>query len=166
MGIENAIQSKTEEIQDLDIKKRQQFIIDIIVGQFERAQMYTNTIIAGSYAAFFTSWAGIQSDLPQFERVFSLMLMLVSLLVFLGWEIFKMIKRAFLVREQIGVAKSLPQDFEMLLPEIVKKETNYNLLNETVWPGVLILTIVPAIFSAVIFFAGCFKVLFFNSPGF
>lgn len=161
MGIENAIQSKAEEIQNLDIEKRQQFIIGIIVGQFERAQMYTNTIIAGSYAAFFTSWAGIQNDLPQFERFFSLMLMMVSLIVFLSWEIFKMVKRGFLVKEQIEVAKALPLDFEKLLPEVARKENNYNLLNETIWPGVLVLTIVPAIISAITFLSGCIRVLFF-----
>jgi len=122
MKIADEIKQRQAEIEPLDIEKRQQFMISIIAGQYDRAMLYVTTIIAGSYAAFFTAWSGVQGDLPQFERFFSLILMLLSLMVFLGWEIFKMIKRAYLVQDEIEVAQALHHDFMRLLPEVQEKE--------------------------------------------
>jgi|GEM_PF-5145924 len=161
MGIKKAIESSIKEAAALDIQKRKAFMQDLIVTHYQTSQTYITIVIGGSYAAFFTSWAGIQSSLPESERFFSIILMLMSLIFFLGWEIFKMIKTSFLMKEQVAVIQAdSAADFEGLIQKLIKKENAFILLNTKVWPGILVLTIIPAILGIGIFFVGTFKALF------
>ena len=55
------------------------------------ATNYTNLILVAGYAGFFGFWSTIVSRLPQWVYAISGLLALVSLLVFVSWEITKMV---------------------------------------------------------------------------
>jgi len=58
-----------------------------ITTLFERASHYNTVIIAGAYVAFFTVWSGLSkyADKPLYSQ--AALLVLVSLLVFVVWEV-------------------------------------------------------------------------------
>jgi hypothetical protein len=58
------------------------------------AMSYTNLIIVAGYAGFFTFWATLAKELPHWLYSLTGFLIMVSLLTFIGWEIFKMIWNA------------------------------------------------------------------------
>lgn len=55
------------------------------------ATNYTNLILVAGYAGFFGFWSTIVSRLPQWVYAISGLLALVSLLLFVSWEITKMV---------------------------------------------------------------------------
>ena len=55
------------------------------------ATAYTNLVLVAGYAGFFTFWATLSSKLPPWLYVVTGLLIIVSLLAFIGWEVTKMV---------------------------------------------------------------------------
>ncbi|KRA33799.1 hypothetical protein ASD68_12680 [Rhodanobacter sp. Root627] len=55
------------------------------------ASAYTNLVMVAGYAGFFTFWATLSDKLPPWLYAVTGLLIIVSLLLFIGWEITKMI---------------------------------------------------------------------------
>lgn len=54
MSIKQVIEDSAKQALELDIQKRKQFIQDLVISHYQKAQAYANVTIAGSYAIFFT----------------------------------------------------------------------------------------------------------------
>jgi hypothetical protein len=52
---------------------------------------YTNLVLVAGYAGFFTFWATLSNTLPQWLYLLTGLLIISSLLAFIGWEVIKMI---------------------------------------------------------------------------
>jgi ferric-dicitrate binding protein FerR (iron transport regulator) len=76
---------------DVQYDKQVQAALEITSRMQSGHAAYTNLVIAAGYAAYFTLWSTLKSDLPN--RLYSLsgLMITLSLLIFMSWEITKMI---------------------------------------------------------------------------
>lgn len=106
------LQAEMEEIkrfqrvceQDKDIATRMQLAEKMMT----HATNYTNLMLVAGYAGFFGFWSSIVTRLPQWVYAVSGLLALVSLLLFISWEITKMVssyRRLNITNEMIKKAK-------------------------------------------------------------
>lgn len=87
--------------------------IRVVTAAYDRGTAYTNLIVLAGYAGFFALWQMAQQHLSKSEQLWSALLMLISILAFVLFEIVKMIhvqrltiKKA--VALQSGAAKNDP----------------------------------------------------------
>ncbi|HDV5280191.1 TPA: hypothetical protein RI749_003017, partial [Vibrio cholerae] len=64
---------------------------EVVAHVYGKANSYSNVIIAAGYVGFFTLWSSLKSDLPQWAILSSGALILISLMTFIGFELYKMI---------------------------------------------------------------------------
>jgi len=81
---------------DLDKLKRKVLVDDFAEAQikvnsglYEKANTYTNLLMAGGYAGFFGIWALAKPYLDKTSALLAALLMSLSLTVFIGFEIYK-----------------------------------------------------------------------------
>ncbi|MEZ9418808.1 hypothetical protein AB4347_13820 [Vibrio breoganii] len=120
-------------------------IKEVVSHAYGKANSYSNVIIAAGYVGFFTLWSSIKKDLPDWAVLSSGALILLSLMVFIGFELYKMISSALQMRKITSRLQSPTVD---TLMEIQSIEQQVNLHNARVW----IFTIVPTVVSG--FLAG------------
>ena len=71
---------------------------------FDKASAYTKLILGLGYGGFFTAWAGGKANLRPLELMSSALLMLLSLVLFIGFEIYESF---FLSSQNVALAKAL-----------------------------------------------------------
>ena len=64
---------------------------EIIAYSIEKSHTYTRGVVFGGYAAFFATWAFTKSLLENWEVLLSVLSMIMSVVVFVLYEVFKMI---------------------------------------------------------------------------
>jgi hypothetical protein len=72
-------------------EKQVQAALELMGRMHNNHVSYTNLIVVAGYAGFFTFWSTIKSDLPKWLYALSGLLIIVSLLCFIAWEVTKMI---------------------------------------------------------------------------
>lgn len=70
---------------------KQQFGLEVMGVMYDKGNSYTNLVMAAGYAAYFAMWENTKSLLPDNLLRLSGALMLISLTVFIGWEVLKML---------------------------------------------------------------------------
>lgn len=87
---------------------------ELLADTFSQARAYTNVLLAAGYAGFFGIWAFVRSYLTPGEVLWSALLAMVSLAMFVAWEVFGMYMRS---RTLIAIAKAVaePERFEELM---------------------------------------------------
>lgn len=83
----------------VEYEKQLQAVLDLTGRLQTNAVAYTNLVIVAGYAAFFTFWGNLENNLPQWLHALSGLFILLSLLLFLAWEVTKMIWSAFHLRQ-------------------------------------------------------------------
>ncbi len=63
----------------------------INAAQYDQAARYTSVIIVAGYAAFFAMWSSVKDDLSRVCVLWAGVLMMVSIVLFVGFEVSKMI---------------------------------------------------------------------------
>src|SRR5258708_28488103 len=63
--------------------------IRIIAGAYEKANAYTNLIIVAGYAGLFAVWQFTKDNLSRKQTLISALLIIVSLAIFVIFEIYK-----------------------------------------------------------------------------
>jgi len=76
---------------NVEYEKQVQTALEIMTRLQASNTSYTNLILAAGYAAFFTFWSSLKSDMPIKLYAISGLLIVLSLLLFIVWEIVKMI---------------------------------------------------------------------------
>jgi hypothetical protein len=87
---------------------------------FDRASAYTKLILGLGYGGFFAAWSGAKPNLRPLELMSSALLMLVSLLLFIGFEIYE---AYFLSSRSIALAKGISSQHSDLGGAIAKLKT-------------------------------------------
>lgn len=87
-------------------KEQIEFAKKLITASYTSAQAYTNTIIIAAYAAFFTMWSFTRSAANVRLMVISAALMLISIIVFVVFEVVKMTITSTLIHRQIKAVES------------------------------------------------------------
>lgn len=96
-AMENAVESVVTEIND--IKRFQQdcerdkniaMMMQMAEKQMTHSTSYTNLILVAGYAGYFAFWSTLVTKLPSWLYALSGLLALLSLLLFISWEVIKM----------------------------------------------------------------------------
>ncbi len=94
---------------------------ELLSSSFSHAQAYTNAVILGGYASFFAIWNFTKPQLTDGQILWSALLMSLSLMSFVAFEIYGMIFRSQSILE-LAKAVNDPGHFETLLKEHKEKE--------------------------------------------
>jgi hypothetical protein len=74
-----------------DAKRRMDMTIALNADVFDKAAAYDGVILIGGFAAFFTLWSGMAAHLGKTTVLASGGLMLVSVLLYIAWHIYRML---------------------------------------------------------------------------
>jgi hypothetical protein len=126
------LQKLDSEVRDLrrfqsnvEYDKQVQTVLEIMTRLQSNNTSYTNLILAAGYAAFFTFWSSLKGDMPIKLYAISGLLMVLSLMLFIVWEIVKMIWSAISLRSieaKIASRSSDPDVVDRLQQEINRFE--------------------------------------------
>ncbi|MBI4780641.1 MAG: hypothetical protein HY785_04895 [Oscillatoriophycideae cyanobacterium NC_groundwater_1537_Pr4_S-0.65um_50_18] len=95
---------------NVEYDKQVQTVLEIISRLQTSNASYTNLILAAGYAAFFAFWSTLKSDMPIKLYATSGLLMVLSLMFFIAWEIIKMIWTTLALRSIEGKLTSRPPE--------------------------------------------------------
>lgn len=151
----NRINHKQAKVQ---VEQNIEIIKEIVSHTYDKANAYSNLIIAAGYVGFFTLWTSLKKDLPDWAILASGTLILLSMMTFIGFEIYKMISGAVHMHKVTNRLQSPTMDALMQIQEL---EQQANLRNARVW----VYTVIPTVISG--FLAGfvllvCFLVSLFS----
>lgn len=102
-------------------------IIDSQSVMFDKAAAYNNIVTTLGYAGFFAVWQTIRSEMKPWDNTLIAILLGVSLLLFVGWNILTMVvnsKRSI----KIGRALSSSEDPDVLLIRYRQAEADANVI--------------------------------------
>jgi hypothetical protein len=71
------------------LKKRVEAQKEVLAGIYSQAMAYTNLVIGAGYVAFFATWAFTRSFLTPRQILWSALLMTISVLAFVAFEVYK-----------------------------------------------------------------------------
>ncbi|WP_320151118.1 hypothetical protein [uncultured Tolumonas sp.] len=131
---------------------------EIVSHVYSQANTYSNFIIAAGYVGFFSLWSSIKPDLPEWAILSSGCLILVSLLIFIGFELYKMISAAIQMHK---VSKRLHNPNANTLNDIQLIQQKCSLSNARIW----VFTVIPTVLfglGAGIILLYCFVVEFIS----
>ncbi|NRQ42537.1 hypothetical protein HRH59_08110 [Rheinheimera sp. YQF-2] len=131
---------------------------EVVAHAYGKANSYTNVIIAAGYVGFFTLWGSLKNDLPLWAILVSGALILISLLIFIGFEIYKMISSSVQMHR---ISKRLQTPDMGTLAAIQQIERESSLRNAKVWVFAVIPTVVTG-FGAGLVLLFCFLIEFLS----
>ena len=135
--------------EDLDeIQLRKQVLIEISTALYEKSTAYNNLILAAGYAAFFTTWSNTQPFLSEVQSRASVVSILISLLVFILWEIYKMVYTGTVQNQNAVIISASPEDFWLAIEKLRTAEQSFLIKVIGAWPIVLTFTLVPGLIGA------------------
>ncbi len=97
IGIATEQQRKSQMDQEIDMRTQ------IISAAYDRAATYTNLIIFAGYAGTFTLWSFTKEYLPEQAAITIALMLGISLFIFCGWEVYKMIYTSSSLRRQTSI---------------------------------------------------------------
>lgn len=108
---------------------------DSALKAIDRAAAYTVVVVALGYGACFTVWSFTRTQLPDRTNLYIAALLLISLTIFIGFEVFKMLTQS---RYHVRLANFLVADpaaatFDEELAALRAYEFRSNSLIVTVW---------------------------------
>lgn len=115
---------------------------ELISSSYSQAMAYTNLIIGAGYAGFFATWAFTRHLLSDLLVLWSALLISISLIVFVGFEVYKMF---YISRDnlELGEAVSDPENFEMLIMQFHQKQQTRVISFGKIWArsfGIIVVT--------------------------
>ena len=134
-----------EEIKTLNDKR--DWLLKATSTLYDKSASYTNLVMAAGYAAYFAMWSNTVSLISHCLARTSAILMLISLMVFIFWEVAKMVLIGLNNKNLAKVALAPFNEFDALLQAHQIKEHTLNARLAIAWPLVLIIAI-PTAFIA------------------
>ena len=81
-------QHAQEEHQRREAEEIQKRLVDMVTASYDRGAQYTTIVTTLGYAGFFSAWGSLKPHLGPRVGIWSLALVLVSLLAFIIWEVY------------------------------------------------------------------------------
>lgn len=139
------------EKQHLDALQQQrdetvEILIRVMSASYDKARTNANLIMIVGYASFFAVWGKLYEKLSPFWMSLSGALMISSVLVFIVWEIYKMIFYSTNLKDLYKITEEKnPDTFNKKLKENEISSKKRNLEQLKIWYLVLILTAIPGV---------------------
>jgi len=136
-----------------------EFYTSILSKTYDKASTYTNIIIMAGYALFFTFWAQVKDEVAAVDARLSAVYVLISVLIFLVWEIFSMIRGALNLKNLNGLTNVPADKFRDQMAIYNKKNEEFNASFTRYWFYQLLFTIVFGFSGAVVLIWAYFNIL-------
>ncbi len=101
--LQKAVGAAAKQQLEKQMEKEIEMRTQIISAAYDRAATYTNLIIFAGYAGTFTLWSFTKDFLPEKAAILIALMMGVSLFIFCGWEVYKMIQTSLSLRKQTNI---------------------------------------------------------------
>jgi hypothetical protein len=127
-------------------------LMPIVSDVYGKAQALINVVILAGYAGLFAIWNFVQSLLTPLDIALVATLLIASILVFVAWEVFKMVVVSVQSRQAVFLIQN-SKTTEQLTENVQKYQTTINKQNVALyryWWVVLTLTVLPALAAIVI----------------
>ena len=124
------------------LEKLAELLSEMMAKAFDKATAYTNVIIIAGYAGAFTIWANTKTQLTPYTNVVVATALGLSILMFVGWEIYSMIIRSaqFLRRSQI-INSTASDQLLKKLADMRSQEVKFVARQMPIWIIVLCITV-------------------------
>lgn len=123
-------------------------LLEVQSQLFDKSSTYTKLVLGLGYGAFFTMWSGGKQNLRPIELMSSAFLMMVSLLLFIGFEIYQ---TYFLSRLSMDFARAVNSpDVFGALNEYKNAGAKAQERHFRIWRIVFLATTIPGIMAALI----------------
>lgn len=131
---------------DADAEKTVEQLIKINSAVYSSAMAYANTINVAGYAAMFAIWSFTRSQLSPVTTLVVALLLLVSIGVFILFEVYKMVVSALDARAfgEVVKARLAREGLPALLKEYGQTTQLRTFWLMKVWPYVLVVTLATA----------------------
>lgn len=148
-GMEGVVKQLSERALKDEHDKRIETMIKVMSALYDKSAAYTNIIMAAGYAGFFAVWSNMKEYMSPTEMRVSALCMLVSLLVFVLWEVTKMILTSRNLHRLLEVIQAPQTEFDTKLKKQQHDERVFNIGFLRAWRIVLVSAIAPALLAAV-----------------
>lgn len=143
--MEQIVKQLAERAQKEDAERFKKDVVDTLIkvqtAAFTSAMAYTNLIIVGGYAAFFTIWSFMKDKLPETAMVWAALLMTISAILFVSFETYKMIINGRMIFALGRIQKVPPEQFKEGLAEWERDQQRLVATHAKVWAVTLILVV-------------------------
>lgn len=147
-GMEQIVKHLSEKALKDEQDKKIETLIKVLSALYDKAAAYTNLIMVAGYAGFFAVWANMKGFMTPTEMRLSALSMIFSLLIFVLWEVTKMILTSRNLHRLLEVLNAPPTEFDARLKKQQRDERVFNIGFLRAWRIVLVCAIVPALFAA------------------
>lgn len=140
--------------QQTSLVQRQQLdaMKEILAQAYGQASNYSNLIIVAGYVGFYSMWSSVRTEMPQGAMVTAGLLITISALFFVAFEIYKMIRMSLHFRVLVRL---LHEGGASALERVQSEEQRFSLRLAKAWVVALVLTVVPG-FAAAAILVVCF----------
>lgn len=165
--LQNQMQKFAQIQQDSELRRQRedtiQILIRIMSASYDKSVSYTNLFMVGGYASFFVVWTKMYDQFSKFYMGLAGVLMFISLIVFIVWELYKMIFYSTNLRDLHKLLEEKdPKEFNVKLSKQQINEKKRTLEQVKIWWLVLIVTIIPALFASGILICLFYKYIINN----
>lgn len=129
------------------LNEKREWLLKATSTLYDKSASYTNLVMAAGYAAYFAMWSNTSPLISHCLARVSAALMLTSLLVFIFWEVAKMILISLNNKNLAKVALAPLNEFDSLLQAQQVKELNLMARLAIAWPIVLFIAIPTALIA-------------------
>ncbi|MBX9464091.1 MAG: hypothetical protein KL840_14220 [Aquamicrobium sp.] len=157
-GLEQAVQQMAQEQQARLAKQMQEahtkVLIDVTSAGYERGTAYTNVLMLAGYAGIFGIWSFTKDHLTETASLTVALLVGLSLMFFVGWELAKMIHGSFHVSKMTKLisGNKSPGDFFTELEKTQTEAKVAQLWFGRAWFVILAVTIIPGFGGALLLY--------------
>jgi len=140
----NEAAASAQQKEELAAQRRVVDLMTEVHGKLiDRSAAYTNLMLLGGYAGIFTIWSGTRANLPPRANVAIAVAIGVSLAVFIGFEIYKMVINGVrILKTQTFLTETIPLDqFNHRLEEFKKEEAKSPFGYVKIWITTMIICI-------------------------
>lgn len=153
--LQKIVAQQKQQMIDIKSTNENKELLDLITkiysNMFDKAMNYTNVIIVAGFAGLLAIWGYVQSFLHDWDKIASILAIMVSLIFFILWEIIKMIINGISSQRIAKVLKSSSSQLLKKLEEAEIKDQKQNILFYRIWMFfTLPLTILPGLIGSTI----------------
>lgn len=123
MGIKEIIEDAAKRAPQARKDEILDSVIKIQSAMFDKANAYTNIIIAAGYAGTFAIWTQVSSLLSVRQRAWTGCLLLLSITMFVLWEVAKMVLVGIQAHQYNQLAATNPMNIDNVLADWQKDST-------------------------------------------
>lgn len=125
-----------------------QYMVEITTSAFDKQSTYTTAILSVGYVGLFAAWNLTAQSLPPMFSRFVVVTALSSLVVFIIFEVFKMIHGQVLVMRTLNLAKAQGDSFDVELAKYLAAQAKAQPWFYVTWGVSVFLSLALGLMSA------------------